>query len=202
MRKYSSTLRQSQAKKNKKRLLSVAKKLFETKGFDQVTIDEIAQTAELSTSTIYTLFQSKRGLLAALLDAALPQELHEELVEKARFAESAEKFLEITASIARQVYDAEKKQITFLRGVSVVDPEFKKMEKEKERRRYLRQSDFVTVVAKKKMFDENLTLKQVKDIIWSLTGRDLYRMLVIEQGWSSYDYETWLAQCLKRTLIK
>jgi hypothetical protein len=32
--------------------------------------------------------------------------------------------------------------------------------------------------------------------MWMLTGRDLYRMLVLERGWSSDDYEAWLASAL------
>ena len=30
----------------------------------------------------------------------------------------------------------------------------------------------------------------------TFTGRSLYRMLVIERGWSSDDYEHWLANTL------
>jgi hypothetical protein len=32
-------------------------------------------------------------------------------------------------------------------------------------------------------------------------GRDMYRMFVIEQGWTSDEYETWRAQLLMKTLV-
>lgn len=48
---------------------------------------------------------------------------------------------------------------------------------------------------------KNLDSAKARDILWALTGRDMYRMLVIEQGWSSDEYEKWLTQLLINTLI-
>ena len=44
--------------------------------------------------------------------------------------------------------------------------------------------------------------EEARDIIWALTGRDLYRMLVLERGWSSNDYEKWLGNMLAQILLK
>jgi hypothetical protein len=40
-----------------------------------------------------------------------------------------------------------------------------------------------------------------RDIFWMLTGRDAYRMLVRERGWSSQKYQDWLADTLVRSLL-
>jgi hypothetical protein len=40
-----------------------------------------------------------------------------------------------------------------------------------------------------------------RDIFWMLTGRDIYRMLVRERGWSSKKYQEWLADTLVRSLL-
>jgi hypothetical protein len=40
-----------------------------------------------------------------------------------------------------------------------------------------------------------------RDIFWTLTGRDIYRMLVRERGWSSQKYEEWLADTLVLSLL-
>jgi hypothetical protein len=40
-----------------------------------------------------------------------------------------------------------------------------------------------------------------RDIMWALTSRDLYRMLVRERKWSSLKYEDWLADTPVSTLI-
>ncbi len=40
-----------------------------------------------------------------------------------------------------------------------------------------------------------------RDIFWMLTGRDVYRMLVRERGWSSQKYQDWLADTLVHSLL-
>jgi hypothetical protein len=49
-------------------------------------------------------------------------------------------------------------------------------------------------------FNEQCVLT-TRDILWVFIGRDIYRMLVIEQGWTSEEYEKWLAELLVNTLI-
>ena len=46
-----------------------------------------------------------------------------------------------------------------------------------------------------------LGLARVRDILWMYTGRDVYRMLVLERGWSSDEYESWLAETLIKALM-
>ena len=44
-----------------------------------------------------------------------------------------------------------------------------------------------------------LGLGRVRDILWMYTGRDVYRMVVLERGWSSD--ESWLAVTPIKTLV-
>lgn len=200
-RPYRSQSRQDQSQQTKKRILASAQMLFESKGFEQVTIDEIAKEAQVSSPSIYAIFQSKRGVLLGLMDEALAPELFEVLVEQSRKETCPRKRLVITASIARQIYDAEKAQSSFLRGASILDPVFKGLELERERRRYQRQKETVESMANEKAFAVHLSLPKVRDILWAFTGRDLYRMLVIERGWSSDEYEKWLSELLIQALL-
>ena len=61
------------------------------------------------------------------------------------------KRLEITATISRQLYDAEKAQLSFLRGASILDLVSKGLEIERERRRYQRQKETVETMASEKV---------------------------------------------------
>lgn len=201
-RAYNSANRQAKAEKTKDRILARAKALFDTKGFEAVTIDEIAIKAEVSTPTVYALFQSKSGVLKALIDVALAPKQYESLVQKIEIEKSLSKRLELTAMLSRQLYDAEKEQLGLFRDVSILNPEFKKLEVERERRRYKRQEESLKRFAKKTTLPNGLNISQSKDVLWALTGRDFYRMLVIERGWSSDEYEQWLADILVRVLCK
>lgn len=135
------------------------------------------------------------------MDEALPPEQHAALVEQGKKEKCPHKRLEITATISRQLYDAEKAQLSFLRGASILDPVFKGLEIERERRRYQRQKETVETMGSEGVFADNLSISRARDILWAFTGRDFYRMLVIERGWSSDEYEKWLTEVLIQSLL-
>jgi AcrR family transcriptional regulator len=201
-RTYYSELRTQQSQETRTRILASAKQLFESKGFDEVTIDEIAISAQVSSPSIYAIFKSKRGILFTIMDEALAVEQRTELVEQVYQEISPQRKLKIAAQIARQLYDAEKKQLSLLRGVSIVNPQLKKLENEMEKRRYKRQQESIEALGKADVFKEGVSIIKARDILWALTGRDVYRMLVVERKWSSDEYESWLSEILIWNLLK
>lgn len=200
-RVYNSETRDAQASHTRSQILKAAKQLFQTQGFDRVTIGMLAKAAEVSMPTIYAVFKSKRGVLQSLIDDALPAEQFTDLVDGSMNEQSPRKRLSITAKLSRQIYDAERELMDILRGASVVAPEFKELEQERERRRYKRQGEYVKKLIQDKALAKGLTLQKARDILWSLTSRDMYRMLVIERNWASNEYEKWLGQILVESLL-
>ncbi len=200
-RAYNSETRDAQAAKTKTSILEAAKKLFQSEGFDQMTISKIAKAADVSMPTVYALFKSKRGVLQSLIDAALPPDQFSSLVDDSMQEKSPKKRLSITAKIARQIYDAERELVDILRGVSLVGPEFRELEQEREKRRYERQGEYAKKLMNENHLAKGLTLENARDILWALTGRDIYRMLVVDRGWTPDDYEKWLSQLLVNSLL-
>src|SRR5690242_5151679 len=98
-RLYNGDGRRLKAAATRQRVLDNARKLFETEGFELVTIEKIAKSAKVSAPTVYLLFLSKRGILRALMDSVLPSEQFEALVEQERNEKSAKKRLQISAKI-------------------------------------------------------------------------------------------------------
>jgi hypothetical protein len=86
-------------------------------------------------------------------------------------------------------------------GAAILSPEFKELEKERELRRYKRQEESLKMIEKAGALLKELSLSKARDILWAFTGRDMYRMFVVEQGWTSDEYEAWLAQLLVKMLI-
>jgi AcrR family transcriptional regulator len=200
-RTYNSENRDTQAAQTRSRILEAAQELFQTEGFDRVTINKIAKAAEVSMPTIYAIFKSKRGMLQSLIDEAFPPEQFATLVDDVMQENSPKKRLNITAKLARQIYDAERGLMDILRGASVVAPEFKELEQEREQRRYERQTESINKMVKEKSLAKGLSPQKARDILWALTGRDMYRMFVVERGWTSDAYEEWLAQLLAKSLL-
>ncbi|MEM9243175.1 MAG: helix-turn-helix domain-containing protein [Pseudomonadota bacterium] len=201
-RSYHSKIRPLQAANTKKRILAAAEKLFQAKGLEQVKIEDLAKAANVSASTIYAQFKSKCGILRALMDEALPAEQFKQLVEQSKAEKSAKKRLEITAKITRQLYDAERSKMAIIRGSSMLSSELKAVEKTNETRRYRRQKATIETMMKANDLTAGITLSKARDILWAFTGRDMYRLFVIEKAWKPDDYEKWLAQLLIKTLIR
>lgn len=200
-RVYNSESRGTQALQTRANILKAARRLFQEHGFDRVTIAMLAEDAGVAVPTVYAVFKSKRGVLQSLIDDALPAEQFAELVDQSMTEKSPEKRLRITATLSRQIYDAEREIMDILRGASVLAPELKELERERELRRYDRQGDYVKNFIKDKALAEGLTLEKARDILWTLTGRDMYRMLVVECLWSSDEYEKWLGTLLIQSLL-
>lgn len=200
-RPYNSLARNKQAAETRERILTAAKNLFKLEGFECVTIEKIARIANVSIPTIYSLFQSKLGVLRALIDEAFPPNQFDALVQKSKQEKSPDRRLRISAKIGRQIYDAERAQMEIFRGAAVLSPELKELEKEREMRRYRRQEITIQAMAREKSLAKCLKIDEARQILWALTGRDLYRLLVIEQGWTSKKYEKWIAQLLIKALV-
>jgi AcrR family transcriptional regulator len=63
LRGCSMGLRETKAKKTRKRILNEALQLFKRDGYEQTTMEAIAEAAEVSTSTLYRSFPSKDLIL-------------------------------------------------------------------------------------------------------------------------------------------
>jgi hypothetical protein len=74
------------------------------------------------------------------------------------------------------------------------------VETEFEQIRYQLQEKRAKLLTKTFPSAKALGLVKVRDIMWMYTGRDIYRMLVLERGWSSDEYEDWLANTLISSL--
>ncbi|MEA5455575.1 TetR/AcrR family transcriptional regulator [Sinomonas sp. JGH33] len=57
------------ARRNRDRIVDVARALFRTKGFDAVSMDEVAKASEVGTGTLYRHFPTKETLYDAVLEA-------------------------------------------------------------------------------------------------------------------------------------
>jgi AcrR family transcriptional regulator len=201
-RAYNTTSRKETARLSRAKILESARLLFADKGYENTTIDQIAINSEVSTPTIYALFKSKLGVLRAIMDECFPQSNHDSLVESGKYEKDPKKRIAVAAKLARQIYDAEVIQSNMLQGVGVLFPELKQLEEEREERRYIRLSGALDEMYADNIIDETLNPTKALDIFWAFTGRDIYRLLVIERKWSSDDYEEWLAETLSQMLLE
>jgi len=200
-RLYKSLVRQRQAGDTRLRIVEATRQLLQSEGYAGMTVEGIAQRAEVSAPSVYAIFKSKTGILTELLDQATFGPDYEDAVQKALSARDPETRLRLAAPIARQIHDAQSATFDLLRGAGVVAPALAKLERQRERLRYERQERMIISLRDAGRLRPELDHTTARDIFWMLTGRDVYRMLVRERGWSSQKYEDWLAGSLVHSLL-
>jgi AcrR family transcriptional regulator len=201
-RSYRSETRHAQAEQTRQRILQAARKLFAKRGFDSVTIDELADEAGVSSPTIFLLYKSKKGLLRALLNEIRFGHRYESLVQTALAFDNPIERLKMAASISRAVFDSGRSEMWLIRGASAFSPDLKELEREGDQLRFERQEETIKLLFKAKLLAKGLDIARARDILWTLTSWEIYRMLVIERGWTSDHYEKWLANVLVNTLVR
>jgi AcrR family transcriptional regulator len=166
-----------------------------------MTVEAIAQRAEVSAQSVYAIFKSKTGILTELLNQSTFGPDYEETVQHAMSTSDPERRLRFAARIARQIHDAQSATFDLLRGSGVVAPELAKLEQQREGLRYERQERMIISLSEAGRLRSELNYVTARDIFWMFTGKDVYRMLVRERGWSSQKYQDWLADTLVQSLL-
>jgi AcrR family transcriptional regulator len=200
-RLYKSLVRQRQAGDTRRRIVEATRQLLQSEGYAGMTIEAIAQRAEVSAQSVYSIFKSKTGILTELLDQSTFGADYEDSVRQAMSAGDPETRLRLAAPIARQIHDAQSATFDLLRGAGVVAPELAKLERQRECLRYERQERMIISLRDARRLRPGLDHGTARDILWMLTGRDAYRMFVCERGWSPQKYQDWLADTLVHSLL-
>jgi len=199
-RAYDSSGRKQRADETRQRIVRAARVLFATRGFGNSTIEAIAKKARVAAPTVYVAFGSKQGLLTAMLDEVVFGPDYDALVAAAQQGSDPAVRLRYAARIARMVHESTLSELDLLlaTGASIEVLEF---ERERERHRLERQGPLVDSIAKAKRLKRELDATAAREILWALTGRELYRLLVRERKWTGERYETWLADTLCSALL-
>lgn len=200
-RPYESPVRKRQAVDTRRRIVAATRRLLQSEGYAGMTIEAIAERAEVSPQSVYAIFKSKTGILIELLNEAAFTPGYEETVRQAMSAREPEARLRIAAQIARQIHDAQSTTFDLLRGAGVVAPELAKLEQQREDVRYERQEQMILSLREAGRLRAGLHAATARDIFWMFTGPDVYRMLVRERGWSSDEYQKWLGETLVEALL-
>ncbi len=194
-------VRQRQAEDTRRRIVEATRQLLQSEGYAGMTIEAIAQRAEVSAQSVYAIFKSKTGILIALLDQSTFGSDYEKVVRQAVSESDPETRLRLAAGVARQIRGAQSAAFDLMRGAGVVAPELAKLQHQRERLRYEKEKGMINFLRESGRLRSGLSDKAARDIFWMLTGGDVYRMLVSERRWSPQQYQDWLADTLVHSLL-
>jgi TetR/AcrR family transcriptional regulator, regulator of cefoperazone and chloramphenicol sensitivity len=201
-RTYESPARQRQADETRSRIAAAARLLLTRNGYAGMTIPAVAAAAGVAVPTVYAIFGSKKGIVSELLDQARFGDDYHALVNEVQQVTAPLERLTFVSRIARRIYESEVPIEDLLRGAGMLAPELASVEEERDCQRYDRQLFVIDSLHKARLFRPGLTRDTARDILWCLTSRDLYRMLIRDRNWTPQQYETWLNEALRRELVK
>src|SRR5258708_12673948 len=131
-RPYKSLVRQRQAGDTRRRIIDAARQLLQSAGYDGMTIEAIAQRAEVSAQSVYALFKSKTGILTELLDQSTFGDEYEEAVRQAMSATDPETLLRLSARLCKQNHRPLPPTLVLPIEASLVAPETPKHQQQLE----------------------------------------------------------------------
>lgn len=200
-RRYNSAQRVEAAEATRGRVLESAKALFGQRGIDKVTIAEIAREAGVAGSTVYALFGSKAGLLQAMMEKTLFGPAFQEAQQMLAGVTDGVRLVELTARMARAIYGAEAAELGVIRGASAFSADLRSTEAGFEQvRRDMQQGRLERLFAQGRA-RSGLSFTEAQTVMAMYTSRDVYRMLVVEAGWTPEAYEAWLSRTLVEALV-
>ena len=201
-RRYRSPTRQLKSEETRERILNAAFDLLREKRYERMTIDGIAERAQVSSQTVYVMFHSKAGILSELIDRISFGPEYKDLVSKAMEREHPADRLRYVAKIARHIFDQRSEVVDILRGASLVSPELADLIEKREQQRYANQEHVIAFLNQEGCLRQDLNFKLARDLLWTLTSRELYSLMVQQRGWSSAQYEAWLGEALVEQLLQ
>jgi AcrR family transcriptional regulator len=201
-RVYDSPARQRQADETRRRVAEAARGLLEESGYAGMTIPAVAKAAGVAVPTVYAIFGSKKGIVSELLDVARFGEAYQSLISEARSVKDPMALLNFPSRFSRQIYESEIPVEDLLHGAGMVAPELAAVEDERNCQRYDSQVMVIDALERAGLLRAGLNREDARAILWTLTSREMFRMLVRERGWTADAYEEWLRVAIRRELVE
>ena len=206
-RRYHSPRRQQQAEETRRAILAAARRLFTAHGYAATTLPAIAREAGVSAPTVTAAFGTKLAILDALIRVEVRgDETSTPLAARPRWQAMLRephpiRQLILNAANLRHIHERTTDIFEIVRGAASAEPEIAALRgslnaQRLEDKRLLAQS-----LASKQALRPGLTVAQATDLLWALGSADVYRMLVVDRGWSAEQYEQWLAASLVHSLL-
>ena len=205
-RAYDASRRREQARARRLAVVLAARELFETGGFRQTTIAAIAKQAGVSSESIYKTFGTKAALAKAVFDIELagddePVPVAERPAMQAIRDEPdvRRKVAMFAGGLAQRQARSAAVQI-LIRDGRHVDDSLTPVWEALQREGLTGMTALGRHLLDTGQLREDLTLEQVRDILWNYLSIDAYERLVMIQGWSQQQYSDWLAHAMVSAL--
>jgi AcrR family transcriptional regulator len=197
-RPYASAIRKRQAEATNAAILAAARRLFATSGYQTTTIERIAALAEVSVPTVYLVFGSKAAILAALVAGAGGDADVRALAAEATSETDPRRRLRKAAHVMRVLMEREAELLDVLWQAGSGNPDLVKAWRQMHSNRLSTLNVALEPVVMRKRPQAR---RRAVEITWALSSPEMYRLLVVERGWTPEAFERWLAAALVSQVV-
>jgi AcrR family transcriptional regulator len=195
-----STHRQRQAQVTRKMIIKSAQALFLEQGYICTTIEAIAEHAGVAVSTVYAIFGSKREILRAIRDTWNEQSHIREVIYSPDQSASPEERLEKLAEATCRQWELGAEVTAIYTGAAAADP---KAAAELSQALEGRREGMLTFAKSlAPHLHPGLDAPRAAAILQALCMPEVFDELVRHSGWSVTEYQGWLSQALKNSLLE
>jgi AcrR family transcriptional regulator len=195
-----STHRQRQAQATRDMIVAAAQALFLEQGYICTTIDLIAERAGVATSTVYSIFGSKRGILRAIRDSWHERTHIREVLNSSQKSAKPEERLEQLAEATRKQWEMGAEVTAIYTGAAAADPRAAAELSQALIGRREGLQGFAKSMGPH--LHSGLDAAHAAAILQALCLPEVFDVLVRHSGWSVDEYQVWLARTLMNQLLE
>lgn len=200
-RTYTSPTRQAKAAETRARILAAASEKFLADGYLQTSTASIATAAGTSEANVFAVFGSKAELLFQVTVDHIRDAPDFPMGDLTRWeglvgATRREAAVERLAGVVREVMDRSWRIRAVVSAAAVADEAARAIAERGADTRH----DGALWFAREVLELPQGQREPAADAIWTLIGVDNYRLLVLDRGWSSEQYQRWLESMLMAAL--
>ena len=206
-RPYESPRRKAQAEATRRAILEAAQRLFEDRGYVATSVPAIAESARVSLKTVYVVFETKAKLLRTLWEERLGRdEAGLPLTERSWYTEMLEETdprrqIVLLAAQSRAAKSRSGALMEVIRNAAPADTEIAHLWEEIQNKLHEVSRSLAQEWARKQVLANNLDVNTASDLMWTLNHPSVWRLLVVERGWSANQYEEWLRNAITSQLL-
>lgn len=203
---YNSPLREQQAERTRERILQAARKKFREQGYGATTLADIARAAGVAEPTVRAVFKTKPNLVEHLLRLVVRgsddelQLQQREAFQRMLASRDADTLLDRLSGLSEAVHRRSWDVMEIVRGAASSDPAIAELHEQRRRARHANQRTVANRLQRLGALPHGTSVDTAADLLWLYTSPEIYRMLVIDRGWSGKRYRQWFRSAVASIL--
>lgn len=206
-RDYDSSRRQARAREARLAVLEAARARFLDQGYAATTMAEVAGEAGVSVETVYKGFGNKPGLMKAVLDVSIVGDddpialLERDSIRQMRAETDPHKKVRAygtyLAGIAPRTFPVQ----FVAREAAAADPGAASVWEQLQAERLIGMTVFAGDLDASGHLRRGISVDEARDVLWTHNSVELWHLLVVQRGWDTERYGTWIGEQLIAALL-